>query len=133
MDESPGSVREVGLRTSSAAPVLVFGGFGIVGERLNSLSRGGGSLRDSVFQIPVPQGKLLPPWPQDIEPLRLGLVVVAHGLWSAAGVEGLEPVEARGPPVVSEAFLGRVCGTSFSHDVRRAGLGAGALVAVGVC
>src|SRR4051812_25134902 len=103
--------------------VVAGAGFAIVGEGTISDRRDGGSLRDSVFQMPVPgaQGKELPPvWFQLKEPASPGLVFVVQGACSVAGLVGLEGADDRRPP-------GREClrwaesGTSFSHEVRRAG------------
>ena len=63
MDDSPETVRVSGLNVSSGrvpGPAND-GGLGIVGEGTISDKRDGGSLRDSVFQIPVLQGNELPP------------------------------------------------------------------------
>ena len=68
---SPDEVRAVGLNNSSARQVFEVVGDGTISER-----RGGGSLRDSEFQIPVPHGNELPPtWFHAIEPPRPGLVL----------------------------------------------------------
>lgn len=121
-------VRAVGLKISSPKGVAEVGALDMVGDGTNSESRGGGSFRDSVFQIPELQGnELLPTFPQEREPPMPGLVVAPQAAWSAAGLVGLD-----GPPVVREAFRLAGNGISLSHDVRRAGLGCGALVDAGV-
>lgn len=105
----------------------------MVGDGTISASRGGGSFRDSVFQIPVPQGKEgFPTWFQGME-LPIPGLVFGHPDWSVAGLLGLEAPVDKGPLVVNDAFLVAVAGISFSHDVRRAGLGAGMLVDVATC
>lgn len=71
--------------------------------------------------MPVPQVRLLPL--QAMELLRAGDVLEPHPAWSVAGVAGFEPLELRPLVVVKDALRGRVCGTSFSQDVRRMGLG----------
>lgn len=81
MFDSPEMVRVIGLSISSCMP-LTRGGLVIVGEGTISDKREGGSLRDSVFQmpVPVPQGNVLPPaWFQLKDAARFGLVVVAQG------------------------------------------------------
>lgn len=118
-------VRVVGLRISSPkAP----GALDMVGEGTISESRGGGSLRDSVFQIPVPQGNEPPPTlDQGIDPPIPGLVFVPQADWSVTGLVGLEGAEERGFPAGREDFRLTDGGTSFSHDVRRPGFEAGAV------
>lgn len=124
MAESPGAARAVGLSISSAKLLPEVGGLDKVGDGTSSESLGGGSFRDSEFQIPVPHGnELLPAWPQLTEPLSPGLVFVAQFDWSVPGLAG-----DKGPTVGSEAFFRRLVGTSLSQDVRRPGLGAGAIV-----
>lgn len=104
----------------------------MVGEGTISESLGGGSFRDSVFQIPVPQGNELPPTcGQFIELVNPGLVLVGHPDWSVAGLVGFVIPVDRGPAVVKDALRGRLAGTSFSQEVRRAGLGTGAAVDTG--
>lgn len=81
MAESPEIVRVIGLNISSGMVPPEGGGLVMVGEGIISAKREGGSLRDSVFQIPVlvPQGSVLPPgWFQLKDPARFGLVAVAH-------------------------------------------------------
>lgn len=126
MADSPEMVRVMGLSSSSATLPLVIGGFDMVGDGTISASRGGGSLRDSVFQIPVPHGNVLPlVWPQELELAKLGLVLAAQ-VWSAAVVAGIGAAEEKEVvPVVNEAFLGSPEGTSFNHEVRRAGFDRG--------
>ena len=105
----------------------------IVGDGTISANRGGGSFRDSVFQIPVPHGKeLFPAWFQAIE-LPIPGLVFGHPDWSVAGLLGMEAPDDKGPLVVNDAFLVIVAGISFSHDVRRAGLGAGILADAAIC
>jgi hypothetical protein len=90
-------VRVIGLNMSSCI-VLAGAGLVIVGEGTNSDRRDGGSFRDSLFQIPVPgvQGKVLPPaWCQLKDPAIPGLVFVAQGAWSVAGLVGLEGADDR--------------------------------------
>lgn len=126
MAESPANVRAVGLRISSVKLVLTCA-LAVVGEGTSSDNRCGGSLRDSVFQMPVPQGNEEPAEGfQAAEPTP-GLVFAAQLEGSAAGLAGLEPPPVdEGPPMVSDDFRGRASGTSFNHEVRRVGLGAGA-------
>lgn len=63
MADSPDMVRVIGLSISSGMLLLTGGGLVMVGEGTISAKREGGSLRDSVFQIPVPvpQENALPP------------------------------------------------------------------------
>jgi len=76
MEESPGIARAVGLMISSAQVPFELGGFAAVGDWRTSANRGGGSLRESLFQIAVPHGNdPLTGGPQVIEVPRLGLVV----------------------------------------------------------
>ena len=49
-----------------------------------------------------------------------------HGAWSVEGLVGFDGAEERGPPG-RECFRCTDNGTSFSHDVLRAGLTAGAV------
>lgn len=80
MADSPEMVRVIGLSISSPRVPLAGGGLPMVGEGTISDKRGGGSLRDSVFQIPVPQGnELCPAWFQLKDPLKPGLVFDAQG------------------------------------------------------
>lgn len=63
MADSPEMVRVIGLNISSDTLPPEGGGLVMVGEGTISAKREGGSLRDSVFQmpVPVPQENGLPP------------------------------------------------------------------------
>ena len=98
-----------------------------MGDGTSSDSRGGGSLRESVFQIPVPHGnELLPTLFHVIELFNPGLVLVCHPDCSVAGLVGLEAPVDRGP--VTGALRVIETGISLSHEVRRTGFCAGILV-----
>jgi hypothetical protein len=100
-----------------------------VGDGTISDSLGGGSLRESVFQIPVPHGNELLGLAtafQVKELFKPGLVVACQPDCSVAGLVGMEAPDDRGP--VKEGFRGMLAGISLSHEVRRAGLCAGAEV-----
>jgi hypothetical protein len=101
----------------------------MVGDGTISDRRDGGSLRDSEFQMPVPHGKELPPaWFQLNEPLSPGLVVFAlQGPCSVEGLTGLEGADVSGPPD-KECLRWAESGISFSHEVRRTGFVAGAVI-----
>jgi hypothetical protein len=122
-------VRVIGLSVSSPSGPLAGTGVVIVGEGTISDRRDGGSLRESEFQMPVPQGKELPPaWFQLNEPLSPGLVVFElHGACSLEGLAGFEGAKVSGPPG-NECFRCAERGISFSHEVRRTGLVAGAVM-----
>lgn len=79
--------------------------------------------------MPVDQGKL-PPWFQEMELFRLGLVLVAQFACSAADGEEMGPGDTTDVGVVNEVFRVRLCGTSLSQDVRRIGFATGAVGAV---
>jgi hypothetical protein len=112
---------------SSAEVPFELGRFDAVGDWRTSANRGGGSLRESLFQIPVPHGNgPLPEGPQLIEAPKLGLVVAPQEVWSVAGVAGLEFTGESELVAVKEDLLGKVVGTSLSHDVRLAGFAIGA-------
>jgi hypothetical protein len=99
-----------------------------VGDGTISERRGGGSLRESVFQIPVPHGnEVLPTLFQVMELFNPGLVLVCHADWSVAGLVGLEAPEDKGAPVI-EPFRGMAVGISLSQEVRRAGFCTGMFV-----
>lgn len=78
MVESPAAARAVGLSSSSAG-LFEVDGLDKVGEGTSSESRGGGSFRDSVFQIPVPHVNGAPvALFQVAEPFKPGLVFVGQ-------------------------------------------------------
>lgn len=84
-------------------------------------------MRVSEFQIAVPHGKdPVPADPQLSGALSPGLVAPPHGVWSAAGVVGLEFADEKEELVGREPFRVNMVGTSLSHDVRRMGLATGA-------
>lgn len=119
-------MRAVGLKISS--PNAEVGALDMVGDGTSSESLVGGSLRDSVFQMPVPHGNELPAtFDQEIELPIPGLVLAPQGDWSVAGLVGLDGPEGRGVPVGREDLRLMDTGTSFSQEVRRAGFGAGAV------
>jgi hypothetical protein len=76
--------------------------------------------------MPVPHvNELFPTWFQFIGLLNPGLVPEGHPVWSVAGLVGLDaPVPEINEPVVRDTFRGILRGISFSHEVRRVGLGA---------